>query len=131
MAIHRPSGDHFGSDGASSLKTFGAVKEASCGATPRVNARRPKHLHRIATRERAAYRQTVFGHAKWSGNCDRTVTREAQNLDEHRGLQTHTEKSFWTTDSLTAYALTCLGVARHRSTASLSKRAPSSASARV
>jgi len=125
MAIHRPSGDHFGSDDASSLKLFGAVKEAS-GARPHaLMARRPKLLRRIATRERPAYRQTLFGYAKWRCNCDRTVIREAQNLDEHRGLQTHTEKSFWTTNSLIAYALTCLGVARYRSTASLSKRAPS------
>ena len=25
------------------------------------------------------------------GHCDRTVISEAQNLDEHRGLRTHTE----------------------------------------
>src|SRR5688500_7977595 len=88
-------------------------------------ARRPKHLRRIATRERAAYRQTLFGYAQWRCNCDKSVIREAENLDEHRGLQTHNQKSYWTTNSLIAYALTCLGVVRYRSRVSLSKRAPS------
>jgi len=32
--------------------------------------------------------------------------RQAQSLDEHRGLQTHTEESFWKANSLIAYALT-------------------------
>jgi hypothetical protein len=63
--------------------------------------------------------------AKSKSDCDRTVMRQAQNLDEHRGLPTHTDESFWRANSLIAYALTCLGVARCRSTASLSKRAPS------
>ena len=52
---------------------------------------------------------------KCNSDCDRTVIRQAQNLDEHRGLQTHTEESFWRANSLIAYALTSLGVARCRS----------------
>ena len=38
-------------------------------------------------------------------DCDRTVICQAQNLDEHRGLLTHTEESFWRANSLIAYAL--------------------------
>jgi hypothetical protein len=41
-----------------------AVKEASRARLPRVVAR-PKQLRRIVTRERAAYRQTLFGEVKW------------------------------------------------------------------
>ena len=47
-----------------------------------------------------------------NADCDSAVIRQAQDLDEHRGLQTHTEEPFWRANSLIAYALTCLGVAR-------------------
>jgi hypothetical protein len=58
-------------------------------------------------------------------DCDRSVIRQVQNIDEHRGLRTHTELSLWKVKSLTACALTCSGVSQCWSPASLSKRAPS------
>ena len=51
--------------------------------------------------------------------------RGSQNREEYRGLQTHTEESFWEVNSLIACALVRRGVAWCRSQASLSKRAQS------
>jgi hypothetical protein len=58
-------------------------------------------------------------------DCDRTVIREARNLDEHRGLRTHIKASVWKAKSLTACGLRRLEVGQCGSPGLLSKRAPS------
>ena len=58
-------------------------------------------------------------------DCDRTVISQAHNLEEHRGLATHTAQYFWEVKSLIACALTRSGVAWCQWPASLSKRAQS------
>jgi hypothetical protein len=56
-------------------------------------------------------------------DCDRNVIRRAQNLDEHRGLRTHTERPFWRVKPRIACALKRFGVRQCGWRASLSKRA--------
>ena len=58
-------------------------------------------------------------------DCDRTVIRQARNFEEHRGLRTHNEWSFWRVKSLIACALARVGVAQCGWRASFSKRARS------
>ena len=40
-------------------------------------------------------------------DCDRTVIRQARNLEGRRGLPTHTEEYVWEVNSLITYALGC------------------------
>jgi hypothetical protein len=54
-------------------------------------------------------------------DCDRNVISHVRNLEEHRGLRRHTERSFRRVKSLIAYALRSVGVARYRWRASISK----------
>ena len=80
------------------------ARQNECGRTPRTKEKAPP---------------------KCAFNCDRNVIRRAQNLEEHRGLQTHTEEPFWRANSLIANALMRLGVCSVSPRNSLSKRAPS------
>jgi hypothetical protein len=56
-------------------------------------------------------------------DCDRTVIRDTQNLEEHRGLRRHTKESFRKVKSLIVCALTRFGVGQCGWPASISKRA--------
>jgi len=98
------------------------VRNANIGWPQAVGAPVARATEQNVDERRGILRQTALSERV---DCDRTVIRQARNLEEHRGLQTYTEESFWRANSLIAYALTCLGVARCRSTSSLSKRAPS------
>jgi hypothetical protein len=51
-------------------------------------------------------------------DCDRTVIRQARNLEEHRGLRMHIKESVWRGKSLIACALTRFEVGQCGSPAS-------------
>lgn len=68
---------------------------------------------------------TKNGAVSQTADCDRTVIRRRQNLEEHQGLRRRIEESFGRAKLPIAYALARFGVAWCCSPASLSKRAPS------
>ena len=66
-------------------------------ALPRSSALRPAMRRRRSTRSmEATARRQMLTHTEPHAvnarfDCDRNVIRQPQNLDEHRGLRTHTE----------------------------------------
>jgi len=61
--------------------------------------------------ESEQYRPAVRRHGpSQNADFDRTVIRQAQNLEKHQGLRSHIEESFWGGKPLIAYALRCFGM---------------------